>query len=406
MIEARPAGERALLLELPDNAAAVRVARRLAAECPELQDVVPGHCTVLASWAGSSQPERLLELAEAALRDDAPPVPGATHEIPVRYDGPDLPEVAELTGLSPEEVVARHQQSEYVVGFLGFAPGFAYLLGGDERLHVPRRTEPRVRVPAGTVALGGVVLRRLPARVARRLAPDREHGDGLVRSHPPAARAARRGRSRSLRRGMNEIEVLAAGPLTTVQDRGRPGWAHIGVPPSGAVDPLALERGNRLVGNDPGAAALEATMVGPRLRFHAPALVALTGAVSRGPFEVGAGEVLEVGPCRDGVRVYVSVRGGIDVEPVLGSRSTDLMSGLGPPPLADGDVISVGAEPSGLPQRVEPGAPPVDEPLLRVLRGPRDDWFDPSALEALAAGPWQVGPVLEPDRRSPRRPDA
>ena len=65
-------------------------------------------------------------------------------------------EVAELTGLSPEEVVARHQQSEYVVGFLGFAPGFAYLLGGDERLHVPRRTEPRVRVPAGTVALGGV----------------------------------------------------------------------------------------------------------------------------------------------------------------------------------------------------------------------------------------------------------
>jgi KipI family sensor histidine kinase inhibitor len=156
VIEARPAGERALLLELPDNAAAVRVARRLAAECPELQDVVPGHRTVLASWAGSSQPERLLELAEAALRDDAPPVPGTMHEIPVRYDGPDLHEVAELTGLSPEEVAARHQQPEYVVGFLGFAPGFAYLLGGDERLHVPRRTEPRVRVPAGTVALGGV----------------------------------------------------------------------------------------------------------------------------------------------------------------------------------------------------------------------------------------------------------
>jgi biotin-dependent carboxylase-like uncharacterized protein len=190
---------------------------------------------------------------------------------------------------------------------------------------------------------------------------------------------------------MNEIEVLAAGPLTTVQDRGRPGWAHIGVPPSGAVDPLALERGNGLVGNDPGAAALEATMVGPRLRFHAPTLVALTGAVSRGPFEVGAGEVLEVGPCRDGVRVYVSVRGGIDVEPVLGSRSTNLMSGLGPLPLADGSVIPVGAEPSGSPQRVEPAAPRVDEPLLRVLLGPRDDWFDPSALEALAAGPWQVG---------------
>jgi biotin-dependent carboxylase-like uncharacterized protein len=189
---------------------------------------------------------------------------------------------------------------------------------------------------------------------------------------------------------MNEIEVLAAGPLTTVQDRGRPGWAHIGVPPSGAVDPPALERGNRLVGNDPGAAALEGTMVGPRLRFRAPALVALTGALSRGPFEVGAREVLEVGPCRDGVRVYISVRGGIDVEPVLGSRSTDLMSALGPPPLQDGDVLSIGSEASDDPQEVAPPPPHPQEPVLRVRPGPRDDWFEPSALEALA-GPWQVG---------------
>jgi biotin-dependent carboxylase-like uncharacterized protein len=189
---------------------------------------------------------------------------------------------------------------------------------------------------------------------------------------------------------MNEIEVLAAGPLTTVQDRGRPGWAHIGVPPSGAVDPPALERGNRLVGNDPGAAALEATMVGPRLRFRAPALVALTGAVSRGPFEVGAGEVLAVGSCRDGVRVYVSVRGGIDVEPVLGSRSTDLMSALGPPPLADGDVLAIRPEPDGRPEELDPPPPLLEEPVLRVLPGPRDDWFEPSALEALAR-PWQVG---------------
>ncbi len=73
----------------------------------------------------------------------------------MRYDGPDLDEVARLTGLSPEEVAARHVQAEYVVGFLGFAPGFAYLLGGDERLRVERRAEPRERVPAGSVALAG-----------------------------------------------------------------------------------------------------------------------------------------------------------------------------------------------------------------------------------------------------------
>jgi KipI family sensor histidine kinase inhibitor len=155
-IEVRQVGDRALLLELPDNAAAIRVARRLADECAQLVDVVPGHCTVLACWAEDAPPEQLLDLAHAAFPGDEPALPAGSHEIPVRYDGPDLHEVAELTELSPEEVVTRHLQSEYLVGFVGFAPGFAYLLGGDERLHVPRRTEPRVRVPAGTVALGGV----------------------------------------------------------------------------------------------------------------------------------------------------------------------------------------------------------------------------------------------------------
>ena len=185
------------------------------------------------------------------------------------------------------------------------------------------------------------------------------------------------------------IEVLAAGPLTTVQDRGRPGWAHLGVPPSGAVDPHALALGNRLVGNDAGAAALEATLSGPRLRFRTAALVAVTGAeieVSNRAFEIEAGEVLELGPFLNGVRAYVSVRGGIDVEPVLGSRSTDLLSGLGPPQLREGDVLQIGPEPTARPEDVEP--PPLlpAEPILRLLPGPRDDWFAPNAL----AGTWRV----------------
>jgi KipI family sensor histidine kinase inhibitor len=141
-----------VLLELADNAAAVRVARRLASE-PSLVDVVPGHRTGLVTWDG--EPPELIELAEAALGDDQTVPTGASVEIPVRYDGPDLDEVAGLTGLSPEEVAARHLRVEYVVGFLGFAPGFAYLLGGDEQLRVERRAEPRERVPAGSVALAG-----------------------------------------------------------------------------------------------------------------------------------------------------------------------------------------------------------------------------------------------------------
>jgi KipI family sensor histidine kinase inhibitor len=152
VIEVRRAGEHGVLLELPDNAAAVRVARRLASE-PGLVDVVPGHRTVLVTW--DDEPPELIELAEAALRDDQAAPNGASVEIPARYDGPDLDEVARLTGLSPEEVAARHLGAEYVVGFLGFAPGFAYLLGGDERLRVERRAEPRALVPAGSVALAG-----------------------------------------------------------------------------------------------------------------------------------------------------------------------------------------------------------------------------------------------------------
>ena len=153
MIEVRRAGEQGALLELADNAAAVRVARRLTSDCAGLVDVVPGHRTVLVTW--DDEPQELIELAEAALRDDQVAPTGASVEIPVRYDGPDLDEVGRLTALSPEEVAARHIGAEYVVGFLGFAPGFVYLLGGDERLRVERRAEPRERVPAGSVALAG-----------------------------------------------------------------------------------------------------------------------------------------------------------------------------------------------------------------------------------------------------------
>ena len=149
----RPAGDRAVLLELADNAEAVRVATRVRAELAGVEDVVPGHRTVLVTWAGAARADDVQAIASAGEVEAVAP---RTHELSVAYDGPDLAEVAQLASLSPEEVVARHVAASYVVGFLGFAPGFAYLLGGDERLQVPRREEPRTRVPAGTVAVAGV----------------------------------------------------------------------------------------------------------------------------------------------------------------------------------------------------------------------------------------------------------
>ncbi|MGN6798517.1 MAG: biotin-dependent carboxyltransferase family protein [Gaiellaceae bacterium] len=185
------------------------------------------------------------------------------------------------------------------------------------------------------------------------------------------------------------IEVVSPGLLLTVQDCGRPGLAHLGVPPSGAADPIAYELGNRLVGNPPGAAALEATLEGPVLHFGRPTLVAVTGATTP---EVRTVESLDVGRCVGGVRTYIAVRGGIEVEPVLGSRSTDLLTGLGPRPLRAGDVLEIGSVPGDTQAQIVgtvPGTRP-EEPVLRIIPGPRDDWFTASALETLCSEPWRV----------------
>ncbi len=189
------------------------------------------------------------------------------------------------------------------------------------------------------------------------------------------------------------IEVLDPGLLLTVQDAGRPGHAQLGVPPSGAADRCAYELGNRLVGNAAGAASLEATLAGPRLRFRESAVVAVTGAVETRVVELAAGEELAVGPYA-GARAYVAVRGGIDVEPVLGSRSADLLSGLGPPPLRAGDLLRVGAAASadGSPEQVTDCYKLIRNPVLRVVPGPRADWLAPEALAALVSGNWRMSP--------------
>ena len=186
------------------------------------------------------------------------------------------------------------------------------------------------------------------------------------------------------------IVVRRAGLLTTVQDLGRPGLAHLGVPAAGAVDPDALRRANRLVGNPPDAAALEVTAVGPELVLEVDATVAVHDEARFVP----AGRVVDVGPVRRGLRTYVAVRGGIDVPPVLGSRSTCTLSGLGPPPLRDGDRLLVGTSVAGEPRPVEVPALPTS-PVLRVLPGPRDDALTSAGLAALLEQRWTVTPASD-----------
>ncbi|MDX3863729.1 5-oxoprolinase subunit C family protein [Streptomyces europaeiscabiei] len=218
------------------------------------------------------------------------------------------------------------------------------------------------------------------------------------------------------------LVVVRAGALTTVQDRGRPGHAHLGVPRSGALDAPAAALVNRLVGNSPDAAVLETTLTGCSVRPRSAVTVAVGGApcpvtvdghpVAWGaPVRVPGGAVLDIGAARCGVRGYLAISGGVTVEPVLGSRSTDLLSGLGPPPLTDGTVLPLG-RPSRLHARVDvvPHPAPPSELVLRVTLGPRDGWFTDAALRTLTRSPYAVssasnriglrteGPALERSR--------
>lgn len=471
-----------------DAGSAAAVAAGIAARgFPGVVDVVPGARSVLVVTEPGNWD--LAELARQISALPATPAPARdrpTVEIPVSYDGPDLAEVARLSGLSVAEVIARHQAAEYRVGWLGFAPGFGYLTGLDPALaQVPRLDTPRLSVPAGSVAIAGGLAAVYPAaspggwqllgRTFARLwdpagQPPAVLSPGTrVRfraAEPPAAepqaaefqadaepQAEAPGDPRWL---AGPVEVLRPGPLATVQDLGRTGYGHLGVPRGGAADADSLRRANRLVGNPDGAAGLEFTLGRAALRFHADAVVAVTGApapltITAGPdtaspdttgpgstgpgtgdpgtasagareaesdaaLIVPAGCVLRLGAPGTGLRTYLAIRGGIDGPAVLGSRSADLLSGLGPRPLRAGDRLPVGPTGPGSPVGPAPTAPARDHNhgtsaaagagdapagddspggivTLRITVGPRDDWFDPAALRALTGAAYRVTPA-------------
>ena len=194
------------------------------------------------------------------------------------------------------------------------------------------------------------------------------------------------------------VTVLDTGPLTTVQDEGRPGQAALGIGRSGACDRGSARLANRLVGNGQDAAVLEVTFGGLAVRAHADLVVVTTGArcpaafAHNAPALLRAGAVLRLGMPAGGLRTYVAIRGGFAVAPVLGSRSTDVLSGLGPPVVQAGDVLPVSRPELGMPgidlaPVADPGA---GELSVRVLPGPRRDWLADTAWATLTGQPYTV----------------
>lgn len=195
------------------------------------------------------------------------------------------------------------------------------------------------------------------------------------------------------------LTVLDVAGLVTVQDAGRPGFAHLGVPRAGWLDEPAALLANRLVGNDASAAVLEVTLGSLRLSAERACWVAVTGApcaVAVGGRGVGfseavhvpSGAVLSLEVPSAGVRTYLAVSGGIDVEPVLGSRSTDTLAWVGPPAVAVGHVLGVGTD-SSEPRALDTPRPPA-RGAMRLLAGPRADWFDDPHV-SLTRAAWTVG---------------
>lgn len=199
------------------------------------------------------------------------------------------------------------------------------------------------------------------------------------------------------------ITLLATGLQAGVQDLGRRGYAHLGVPVAGAADAFSLRAANLLVGNPEDAAVLELTGGGARLRFEEPARIALTGGAAEITLDgapqamhqtlaVPAGAALEVGHMFGGWRIYLAVAGGIQVQQILGSASTDTLSGLGPAPLVQETKLAVGVapEPAGFYLRA-PSAY-TREVRLRVLPGPQQDWFSSAARHGFVSGSYRVLP--------------
>lgn len=395
-----------------------------------VEDVVAGARTVLLRLSREADTDLLPSLMPRSRGAGRRVLARRTLSLPVVYDGPDVDEVARLAGVSGEEVGALHSACDYTVGFLGFSPGFAYLFGGDPRLSVPRRESPRTSVPAGSVALaaGMAAVYPQPTPGGWRLI-GRTDASMFDPGRPEPALLAPGDRVRFRRvgqvadpdvtalcspvgpvaAGAPALEVIEPGPLLTIQDLGRPGWAHAGVPVAGAADLGSARRANRLAGNRADRAVLESTFGGCRLRLRADRTVAVTGAATQVTVDglparqnaglpVRAGSEVVVASCRKGVRVYVAVAGGIDVAPVLGSRSTDTLSGLGPAPLRAGDLLPVGVVDAVLDtaaiHAVPPPTPLPGRDAVLTLGGrwgPRKGWLSPRGRDILTVAEFTVG---------------
>lgn len=417
-----------LLVEFPGasedcaNREAVAAARRLAGQA-DLLDAIPGARTLfLVCGRGFDRAALERDLTAAAV-DTAASVAGRTVRVPVRYGGAaalDLADLARGLGAPPEEFARRHAAASYRVAFLGFAPGFAYCVGLPQELNAPRLATPRRLVRAGSLAIGGCytgvypfetpggwrLIGRSPARFFDPAAEPPTlllPGDSVV--FEPIAEAEGSGDPGEIAADPDHPEAALfrlhdPGLFTSLQGGPRHGRGALGVPAGGAMDPAALAAGNAVLGNAPGACALELTLAGPELEALADCRAAVSGAaleaqrngasVAAGrPFDLYRGDRLLLARASSGVRAYLCVEGGLAI-PARQWQTRRLVSG---------DVVSRALWPSAstLVGHSDCAAP---DGVVRVVPGPQEDRFGDRGIAALLTQSWRVS--ASSDRRGVR----
>lgn len=457
-------GDRALVLRFGDTIGAATTTRVLAARrrladaaIPGVVDLVPAYTTLTVHYDWQSlpgdardEPWLWLTMAVGSALDaggDSVAVTGARQiELPVVYGGdagPDLDALADECGLTADEIIERHSAAAYTVAFLGFRPGFPYLLGLDPALAAARLPTPRSHVPAGSVGIAGAQTGVYPAagpggwRIIGRttkalfdpaadppslLAP----GDRLrfVPVDPadaePTHDAGTGDEPGDPADHAGDIEVLSPGIHTSVQDLGRRGWRHLGIGAGGACDTIAATLANAMVGNAPDAAVLEMTLRGPELRFAVDAVIALAGdgmdAFTDGdaipfarPVALRAGTTLSFRATGTGARAWLAIAGGVDAPRWLGSASAEFGSGIFGRAVRAGNRISIGPSRAAAAQLpagrhwqaaswwVDARAE-IDSPM--ILRFVADAGAGGDLLRALTAQVWRASAAA--DRRGVR----
>ncbi len=443
-----PVGSDSFMVELADLETTLTLLDRLLAAPPEgVIEMIPAARTVMIRFdplttdrARLSAFVTRLDLSRRSARQ------GELFDIPVSYDGEDLADVAEILGWTVDEVIRRHTEATYTVAFTGFAPGFAYMTADDPGFDVPRRKSPRVRIPAGSVALGGKfggiypsdspggwqLLGRTPlamwdtgrARAALLAPGDRVHFRDMAKGatvtvgsitettakpesrRPPAVLPSHEENASD----PAGLRVIRADRPALFQDFGRIGRADQGVGESGAMDRMAMQEANLAVGNARDAAVVEVTFGGFVIEASCPVTLAVFGAPSpllirtadgrditapfAKPFALDAGDRLTLSAPAEGMRSYLALRGGFAGEPVLGSTSTDTLAKVGPTPISTGDwLVAAGRKAMAVdPARPLPAPLPRsgDVVTLDVVLGPRTDWFAPAGLETFMTQEWTV----------------